>query len=135
MHVKFDNRAFLVNWHHNNPQSTQSGKFSKLRDVPAEAKFTKCYMRQLFDPAKPPVKENIPIISTFEGVAKCHPKDQYCKDEGRKRSLALALKEGEFTYDERKFVWGKYFELTKFKCSMEGKPIKNKVLRQETVTV
>lgn len=45
------------------------------------------------------------------GATSLHPKDNYCRNTGRKMSLARAMREGKFTKDDRKLFWDKYFEV------------------------
>ena len=47
-----------------------------------------------------------------KGLAVCHPGDVFCKNEGRKRSLARALKAGGCTKPIRTKFWEAYFKLT-----------------------
>lgn len=50
-------------------------------------------------------KDNVQIAN---GVAWCHAKDHFCKDTGRKLSLARALKDAQLSKDERKVIWEIY---------------------------
>jgi hypothetical protein len=45
----------------------------------------------------------------INGLAECSVRDQYCKETGRKVSLAKALKAVKFTRDERTEFWKAYF--------------------------
>ena len=42
------------------------------------------------------------------GRSICHPKDSFCKETGRKRALADALKMGNYGVFERKTIWSAY---------------------------
>jgi hypothetical protein len=50
--------------------------------------------------------ENLPF--NYEGRAYCHIKDHFCKDEGRKLSLARAMKNANLPKEERKVIWEIY---------------------------
>jgi hypothetical protein len=45
----------------------------------------------------------------WQGVAKCHESDQFCREKGRKIALAYALENGEFNRSERRRAWAAYF--------------------------
>ena len=49
-------------------------------------------------------------IRVSQGVAECHPNDQFCKATGRKVALAKALQNWTEDRWTRKLVWDKYFE-------------------------
>lgn len=51
------------------------------------------------------------IIAT--GDARCNPSDHFCKESGRKLSLARALKQANIPKEERKKVWEIYRTMTK----------------------
>lgn len=44
------------------------------------------------------------------GIAQCHPKDNFCKAVGRKRSLKRALENAGFDKSVRTQVWNAYRE-------------------------
>lgn len=49
--------------------------------------------------------ENVIIA---QGRAYCNKKDNFCKDTGRKVSLAGALRDAQLSKDERRVVWELY---------------------------
>lgn len=44
------------------------------------------------------------------GIAVCNPVDNYNYNEGRKKALTEALKNGEFSREERREFWEGYFK-------------------------
>ena len=54
------------------------------------------------------VVESLDLIA--HGKADCHPKDQFCKNTGRKLALARALKMLTSDRKLRRIYWEKYFE-------------------------
>lgn len=61
--------------------------------------------------SKPPHLLMTPVPSA-SGRAVCHPGDLFEKEEGRKRSLARALKASGFKKPTRTKFWEAYFKLT-----------------------
>jgi len=53
-----------------------------------------------------PESGSLPII----GAATVHPRDMYCKEVGRKVSLANALSFTDFNRDTRRMFWEAYFQ-------------------------
>ena len=59
------------------------------------------------------------IIDTLDGIdlggacAFCSENDLFCKDTGRKISLARALKQAKIPLEERVVIWEKYRIMTK----------------------
>jgi len=45
---------------------------------------------------------------SFVGVAEVSPKDQFCKETGRKVSLTKALNISNFSREDRKQIWETY---------------------------
>jgi len=80
-----------INFHHHPPyeEEDERGK----RQIPG---WTACAVE-------------IPVGgNTVRGTAFLHPKDNYCKDTGRKISLAKALR--GLPKDERTLIWKAYFK-------------------------
>jgi hypothetical protein len=50
------------------------------------------------------------LIST--GDARCNPSDHFCRNNGRKLSLARALKQANIPKEERKSIWTMYRNMT-----------------------
>lgn len=84
MKVILNNNLFLVKWKHEHPQPDGSG-------------CTVCKI-QLGEK----------ILTEAEAI--CSSKDQFCKDIGRKISLARALPNLALHKKERKIFWDEYFK-------------------------
>jgi len=57
------------------------------------------------------VGDNDVLISS--GVATCSRRDHFCRETGRKLSLARALKNAQISKEERKLFWEKYRNMKK----------------------
>lgn len=51
------------------------------------------------------------INDDVQGDAFCNPNDDFCKETGRKLSLARALKALGLSKDERRIFWAEFFRL------------------------
>ena len=84
------NATYDVYWKHD-PNSHYDGK-----------RLTVCNINQY-------TSEKGKMIEVGGGCAQCSRSDQYCKETGRKVSLAKALKAIKFTRGERAEFWKAYF--------------------------
>jgi hypothetical protein len=50
-------------------------------------------------------------MTVATSITKLHNSDNYCKNFGRKLSLARALKNGGFSKSDRKLFWQEYFRV------------------------
>lgn len=48
------------------------------------------------------------VIPITTGAARCHSNDHFCREKGRKLSLARALKNANLQKEERKEIWESY---------------------------
>ena len=95
MKINIDGRDYSFKFYHKNDQSVSGSKLSKkIEETPIKRATTCCIVFNEFG-------EQVTC-----GVANVHPSDNFCKEKGRKISLARAIKAWDKEY--RSQVWDEY---------------------------
>ena len=94
MKINIDGRDYSFKFYHKNDQPASNGKLSKkVEDTPIERATTCIIFNEQGD-------------EVASGTANVHPHDNFCKEKGRKISLARAIKTWDKEY--RSQVWDEY---------------------------
>lgn len=72
------------------------------RNINGRRRYTNCAIFKAL--------RNQPLELLASETAVCNPKDRFAKSIGRKTALKKALKQANFTREERKKIWGAYFK-------------------------
>ena len=94
MKINIDGRDYSFKFFHKNDQPVSTSKLSKKVEQTPIERATTCI---IFN------EEGVEVSS---GVANVHPHDNYCKEKGRKISLAKAIKTWDKEY--RSQIWDEY---------------------------
>lgn len=101
MKINIDGRDYSFKFYHKNDGDTQ-GK----QPTPPITKLSKKVPIALVERATTCIIFNEEGIEVSSGTANVHPKDNFCKEKGRKISLARAIKTWDKEY--RTQVWDEY---------------------------
>ena len=94
MIINIDGRNYSFKFFHKNDQPVTTSKLSKKVEQTPIERATTCI---IFNEAGDQV--------TY-GVSNVHPKDNFCKEKGRKIALSRAIKSWDKVYREQ--VWNEY---------------------------
>lgn len=93
MKIKIDGRNYSFKFYHKN-DNVPTNKLSYKSDIPKLERATTCIVFNEFGE------------EVTHGVANVHPNDNFCKEKGRKISLARAIKTWDKEY--RSQIWDEY---------------------------
>ena len=101
MKIKIDGRDYSFKFYHKNDGDTQ-GK----QPTPPITKLSTKVPIALLERATTCIIFNEAGEEVSSGTANVHPKDNFCKEKGRKIALSRAIKSWDKTYREQ--VWNEY---------------------------
>jgi len=104
MKVTINNIAYVFRWDYGEKPREHAGETW-------DARMSYCDVTKIINTviqSSDGKKVEIEDVVAF-GNAECSRHDNFCKETGRKVSLANALKKAGFTQPERKLVWDAYF--------------------------